>query len=72
LRPGDLDPGSTPRRGLGAGGARGAMFERLAKQFDANDDGTITKDEVPENLHPQFDRLDRNDDGELTKRDFGA
>lgn len=48
------------------------MFERLAKQFDANDDGTITKDEVPENLHPQFDRLDRNDDGELTKRDFGA
>jgi mono/diheme cytochrome c family protein len=72
LRPGDLEPGSTPRRGLGAGGARGAIFERLVKQFDANDDGTITKDEVPENLHPQFDRLDRNDDGELTKRDFGA
>lgn len=72
MRPGDLEPGSTPRRGLGAGGARGAMFERLAKQFDANDDGTITKDEVPENLHPQFDRLDRNDDGELTKGDFGA
>jgi thiol-disulfide isomerase/thioredoxin len=69
-RPSDLDPGSTPRRGLAAGGARGALFERLTKLFDANDDGTITKDEVPENLHPQFDRLDRNGDGELTKSDF--
>jgi hypothetical protein len=27
--------------------------------------------EVPENLHPQFDRFDRGKDGVLTKDDFG-
>jgi Ca2+-binding EF-hand superfamily protein len=60
--------GSAPRRGLGGGVA----FERLREQFDANGDGTIEKSEVPENLHRQFDRLDRNDDGVLTRDDFAA
>lgn len=55
-----------PRRGLGGG----AAFERLRSQFDANDDGKIEKDEVPPNLHRQFERLDQNDDGVLTRDDF--
>jgi thiol-disulfide isomerase/thioredoxin/mono/diheme cytochrome c family protein len=76
-RPDNLAPGSTPRRGLGGGAGggpagRGAAFERLREQFDANDDGKIEKREVPENLHRQFDRLDRSKDGVLTKDDFGA
>ena len=76
-KPDDRAPGSTPRRDLGGGAGggpagRGAAFERLREQFDANDDGKIEKREVPENLHRQFDRLDRSKDGVLTKDDFGA
>jgi hypothetical protein len=70
--PEELPAGGTPRRGLGRGaGGRGLSFDRLLAQFDANKDGTIEKKEVPENLHRQFDRLDRNKDGVLTKDDFG-
>ena len=65
-KPDERMGGTAPRRGLGGAGA----FERLRSQFDANDDGKIEKDEVPANLHPQFDRLDRNDDGVLTRDDF--
>lgn len=64
----------TPRRGPGGGagaGGRGLSFENLLTQFDANKDGKIEKKEVPENLHRQFDRLDRSGDGVLTKDDFG-
>jgi thiol-disulfide isomerase/thioredoxin/mono/diheme cytochrome c family protein len=74
--PEELPAGSTPgrqRRPGGAGGAagRGLSFENLLTQFDANKDGKIEKKEVPENLHRQFDRLDRSKDGVLTKDDFG-
>jgi thiol-disulfide isomerase/thioredoxin/mono/diheme cytochrome c family protein len=74
--PEELPAGSTPGRqrgpggGAGAGG-RGLSFESLLTQFDTNKDGKIEKKEVPENLHRQFDRLDRNKDGVLTKDDFG-
>ena len=65
-KPDERMGGSAPRRGLGGGIA----FDRLREQFDANGDGTIEKSEVPENLHRQFERLDRNDDGVLTRDDF--
>lgn len=70
--PEELPEGTAPgrRRGPGAGG-RGLSFESLLTQFDANKDGKIEKQEVPENLHRQFDRLDRSGDGVLTKDDFG-
>ncbi|MBX9737343.1 MAG: redoxin family protein [Phycisphaerales bacterium] len=73
--PEELPAGSTPGRRGGGGGAwgaggRGLSFESLLTQFDANKDGKIEKKEVPENLHRQFDRLDRNKDGVLTKDDF--
>ncbi len=76
-KPDELAPGSTPRRGLGGGAGggragRGVAFERLREQFDANDDGKVERREVPESLHPQFERLDRNNDGTLTKDDFGT
>ncbi|MFM7295673.1 MAG: serine hydrolase [Planctomycetota bacterium] len=50
---------------------RGSSFENLLAQFDANKDGKIEKKEVSENLHSEFDRLDRSGDGVLTKDDFG-
>jgi thiol-disulfide isomerase/thioredoxin len=54
-------------RGLGAGRL---SFDQLLRQFDDNDDERIERSEVPENLHRQFDRLDRTKDGVLTRADF--
>jgi len=72
-KPDELDGAAVPRGGRagGPGGAfrgrpGGAVFDRLLAQFDADDDGRIRKDEVPDRLHPQFDRLDRSQDGVLT------
>ena len=76
-KPDELDGAAVPRGGRagGPGGAfrgrpGGAVFDRLLAQFDADDDGRIRKDEVPDRLHPQFDRLDRSQDGVLTREDF--
>jgi thiol-disulfide isomerase/thioredoxin/mono/diheme cytochrome c family protein len=61
--PDELPEGATPRQGPGVGraggpGTRLLSFDRLRSQFDANKDGRIEKEEVPDNLHRQFDRLD--------------
>ncbi len=69
LRPQDLDPGSTPRR-TSSRGDRGKTFDRLLLRFDTNKDGTISEDEVPENLLPQFRRMDRTSNGVLERDDF--
>ena len=69
LHPEELEPGSAPNRGPGQG-ARGITFDRLLLRFDANKDGTISEDEVPENLLPQFRRLDRTSNGVLERDDF--
>lgn len=47
---------------------RGQMMERL----DANKDGKIQKDELPERLQPAFDRLDANGDGALDEEELQA
>ena len=69
LHPEELEPGSAPGRGSSQG-ARGITFDRLLLRFDANKDGTISEDEVPENLLPQFRRLDRTSNGVLERDDF--
>ncbi|MGI9012742.1 MAG: hypothetical protein ACR2GY_00665 [Phycisphaerales bacterium] len=60
--------GGAGRAGGGPGGAGGDMIERL----DANGDGKIQKDEMPERMQQMFDRLDTNSDGVITKDEIDA
>lgn len=57
------------RRGnrLGAGN----MAERM-KQRDANGDGKISKDELPERMRERFDRMDTNKDGFIDESEMQA
>jgi len=43
-----------------------AKFDDRLKRFDKNNDGKLSKDEVPETLKALFDRLDANKDGFVT------
>ena len=38
----------------------------VLKMFDRDNDGKITRDEVPDRLLPTFNRLDRDQSGDLT------
>jgi acetyl esterase/lipase len=42
------------------------------KRLDANGDGKITKDEFPERLRNNFDRMDTNKDGAVSDAEFAA
>lgn len=56
----------------GEGGAEGAqMVERLL-EMDANKDGKLQKDELPERLQSMFARGDKNSDGVLDKEEMMA
>ena len=57
------------RRGGGPGGAGGS---RNLMQFDANKDGKVSKDEVPETMQPFFDRMDQNGDGQIDAAEIAA
>jgi collagen type III alpha len=35
----------------------------MLSRFDADGDGKLTREELPERMRPQFERMDRNDDG---------
>jgi len=60
------------RRAVPAGpGSRQRMADRLA-ELDANDDGLIQREEVPEQMMRLFDRLDANDDGTLDEQELAA
>ena len=47
------------------------MVARLMA-FDANKDGKLTKDEVPERMQGIYERADTNKDGVLTKEELTA
>src|SRR5262249_42065827 len=74
-----LKPDDTPRQPLAGGqpfgggpqAAKGdprAFFDRL----DANKDGKLSRDELPEQLRANFDRLDANTDGSISPEELAA
>jgi len=60
-------PGGPGRPAAEAG--RGDLAKRILN-MDANGDGQITKDEVPERMQGIFDRIDTNSDGVLDKEEL--
>lgn len=49
---------------------------QLFKRWDANNDGQLTLEEIPERIRPRMERLfrtaDRNADGQLSQREFAV
>lgn len=77
---GQGNPPDAEARGRGpegvGGGERGgrdpAQFLERLMQADANGDGKISKEEAPERLQANFDRMDQNSDGFLDKEDISG
>src|SRR5262249_791034 len=44
--------------------------DEFLKRFDKNQDGFITKDELPQQFARAFDRADANQDGKLDKKEI--
>ena len=38
--------------------------------FDANQDGQLTKDELPERIKPMFEQFDKNGDGAIEQSEI--
>ena len=74
--PARLGPGSGRggRRGRAARGRRGMQGDPLARlrSFDANGDGRITREEIPEQAGGMFDRVDANGDDVITEDELNA
>ena len=60
-----------PGGGRGPGSGPDAMLERILS-FDDNEDGKLSKEEIPERLQSMFARADKNKDGQLTKEEIRA
>jgi Ca2+-binding EF-hand superfamily protein len=72
-----LKPDETPRQPLPGGGAGFPMPKggkgdprEFFKQMDANKDGKLTKDEMPERMRDNFARLDADGDGVVSQEEF--
>lgn len=59
-----------PPRGPGKGGP--PSFETLLAAFDANDDGKLSKGEVPPRVWMRLSRADADGDGVVTQQEFDA
>ncbi|WP_425618701.1 EF-hand domain-containing protein [Anatilimnocola sp. NA78] len=64
--PGEGRPGAGRPGGAGGAFSAKAIFER----FDKNSDGKLSKDEAPERMRENFDRLDSDGDGNVTLAEF--
>ncbi|MBS0209370.1 MAG: EF-hand domain-containing protein [Planctomycetes bacterium] len=62
-RPGQPGQPSQPSGTPGTPGQAGQFIERMMKEADKNGDGKLSKDELPERMRENFDRLDKNGDG---------
>ena len=61
-RGGDGEQGQGQRRQFDAG--------QMLKRMDKNNDGKITKDEMPERMQERFEQLDSNGDGAVDAAEF--
>lgn len=52
--------------------ASAAQLDQLFEQYDANKDGKIAKEELPEMIQGMFDTLDGDGDGFLSKEELSA
>jgi Ca2+-binding EF-hand superfamily protein len=65
-QPGRRPDGGRPQ----AGRPQAAAFLERLKQADSNGDGKLSKDEAPERLKENFDRIDANSDGQLDQQEL--
>jgi len=63
--------GSRANRG-GPAPANPKQFVKRLMSHDKNDDGRLSKDEVPERMRRFFDRVDTNSDGQIDKSEAKA
>ncbi|MFW5652526.1 MAG: PDZ domain-containing protein, partial [Planctomycetota bacterium] len=61
----------SPSRASSAGG-RGARFAEMLMQRDANENGKLERDEIPERMTRMFERFDQNDDGVIERSEIDA
>ena len=59
--------GGERRGGFDGGFNREQMAERMLREWDANEDGKLSKDEIPERMREFLTRSDADEDGVLTK-----
>lgn len=69
--PAGRGPGKGPGNGQGMGPGLTRPAEDGLRMFDANQDGTVTRDEFVAGTDGWFAMRDRNRDGVLTTADFG-
>src|SRR5262245_24843060 len=72
-----LKPDETPKPPLAGGpafpgprGDKGGDPREIFKRIDANNDGKLTKDELPGPIRENFARLDANGDGSVSPEEF--
>ena len=69
------DPSTMPGGFAGAGGNgpfNGAMMSQMFERSDANKDGKLTGDEIPERMRDRLKMIDKDGDGAITKSEFAA
>jgi len=64
-------PGGFAGGGPGAGGPfNGEMMTKMFERSDANGDGKLSGDEIPERLRDKIAMIDKDGDGNITKSEF--
>ena len=66
----EVEAATASRMKDGKAGKQGQMLDRLARQFDDNRDGRITRDEYLAGMKRQFGELDLDRDGRITDADL--
>ncbi len=66
-------PGGFAGAGPGAGGQfAGAMMGKMFEKSDANGDGKLSGDEIPERMRDKMGMIDKDGDGAITKAEFAV